>query len=350
MKIGIVQPVIGSIGGNDKVLDAMIKALDGNKVNIFTFSKPNKTFPDYVTVKVAIPKHIPLFGVYQRFVMPNYDYSKCDIVISATGYNVKTKKPLIIYDQNNIANDFNNVTPLKYQKGLWRLYYLPYKILCSGIKKNEHAYYVANSEYSSRNLCKLFHVSHIDVLYPAVDLKEFYSVTKKPQICVISRITPEKNLERTVSILNQTRYPCVIFGNVTKINQNFYKKLKRMCKSNVIILNDLSREKLIYLLAESRIIFTTSSETFGITTIEGIASHCIPIVPDNSAHPELVPFKELRFTTNNEAIKIINKAMEGTFASYFDVLSGSIEQYSHEKFKTKFLYLINNVIKQCLKK
>jgi len=73
-----VQPVVGSIGGNDMVLDSMLESLEGHKVTLFTFSKPNKKFTN-IKIKVKIPKNIPMFGIYQKFFMPQFNYSDCDI-------------------------------------------------------------------------------------------------------------------------------------------------------------------------------------------------------------------------------------------------------------------------------
>lgn len=343
MKVGIVQPVIGSIGGNDMVLDSMLESLIDHQVTLFTFSKPNKEFPN-IKVKVKIPKNIPMFGIYQKFFMPQFNYSDCDVIISATGYNVKTKKPLIIYDQNNLANDFNRKIPLKYQKGLWKLYYLPYKFLNKS-RINSHAHYVANSEYSARNISKLDGISSVDVIYPVVKLDKFYSLPKKPQVCVIARISPEKNLEEVIRILNHVRFPCIIFGNVTLSNERYFQKLKKMAKSNVKILRDFPRDKLRYILAESKIIFSASFETFGISTIEGIASGCIPVVPNNSAHPEVVPIHGLRYDTEAEAVHTIESAMMGSFSGT-GLLKAHINKYSFATFKTNFLNTIETVMKQ----
>ena len=77
---------------------------------------------------------------------------------------------------------------------------------------------------------------------------------------------------------------------------------------NVTLLKNIPRNKLVSILNRAKVYFHCSRETFGISIIEGIAAGCIPIVPDNSAHKETVPFEELRYRENdaNDAKNKIN--------------------------------------------
>ncbi len=267
--------------------------------------------------------------------MPQHDYSMCDVVISATAFPARTDKKLIIYDQNNLASTFiNRGIPDKYKHGLWKLYYLPYRLLN---KKNqkvlENAIYISNSKYSAR---ELFNASGIkaDVIYPAVEIDEFYELPKKEQICVVGRISPEKNLTYVIKILNKIDYPCIIFGNVTATNKSYYNRLKSMAKDHIKFEINKPRKDLIKLMAESKIIFSASKETFGITTIEGIASGCIPIAPNNSAHPETISDESLLYDSTKTAIELVERIIkEG-----YDVskLKDNMKNFTYEEFARKF--------------
>ena len=50
-------------------------------------------------------------------------------------------------------------------------------------------------------------------------------------------------------------------------------------------------------LGRARVYLHASKETFGIAVAEAVAAGCMPVVPDNSAHPETVPFAKLRYGT-----------------------------------------------------
>jgi glycosyltransferase involved in cell wall biosynthesis len=342
MKIGIVQPVVGSIGGNDNVLESLFEVFKKDQIKLFTFSKVTKSVPYNVKVYTKIPVNFPLLGIYQKFLMPQHDYSRCDVILDMTGYGVKTKLPLIIYDQNNLANSFNGVTPEKYKKGFWKLYYLPCKFLSKN-KQMPKAKYISNSLYSSKELYKASGITS-DIIYPCVNLEEFYSRDKQNQVCVIGRISPDKNLEQTITILNQIDYPCFIFGNVTTSNIPYLKKLKSFAHNHITFIINEPREKLLELLSQSKIFFSASKETFGIATVESIASGCVPIVPDNSANKEVVPLLGCRYESGLDAIHLINDVMDSDNEVILNILSDHIKNYTYDKFEKNFLYSIKQVM------
>src|SRR3990172_3947140 len=87
-------------------------------------------------------------------------------------------------------------------------------------------------------------------------------------------------------------------------------------------------------------------ENKGITIIESIAAGCIPIVPDNSAHIETVPFSELRYIPNNfnDATDKIKRAMKGEFNHLVESLQKTIAKYSKENFKKSFIDYIEKLL------
>lgn len=301
MKVGIVQPVIGSIGGNDMVLHSMIKALKGHDITLYTFSK---TEIDGVRVLYKAPIRIPFFGIYQKLLVPKFDMD--DDVIICMGCQVNSKKRTIIYDQNNMGS---NETPDKYKKGFWKYYYLPYNSLVKNNFAKSELYSV--SEYSA-NLLREKSGKDVKVIYPGVPLNEFYRKEKDIPICMVGRISPDKNLEYAITILNQIPAKCVIFGNVTTTNIPYFNKLKKMAKSHIQFQSG-NRDELKDVLARSKVYFSASKETFGISTVEAMASGCIPVVPDHSAHPEVVPYPELRY---GDCYNILCDAIDGLFDDY----------------------------------
>ena len=343
MKVGIVQSHVGVIGGNDAILTELIQVLKrGNhQITLFTFSKPPKEKFTDIKIESKIPIHFPLLGLYKNWFMPKFDYSNCEIILSMTGFNVKCNCPLIIYDQNNLGREFNKTyVPVKYKKGFWRLYYLPYKKFNKN-SINYKAKYISNSSYSAAMLNTV--ARNVHVIYPPVDIDSFYSANKETQICMIGRISPEKNLEFAIEVLNKIHHHSVIFGNVTNTNKPYYNKLKAMCESHVIIVANGSRVQLKELLAQSKIYFHTAEETFGISVVESIASGCIPIVPNNSAHPETVPPEELRYTQNNidSAVSKLYNAVAGNYDHRIDYLKKHVTQFNPEIFEQKILELVN---------
>lgn len=342
-KIGIVQISTGQVGGNDTVLRIIIKTLqrEGHTIILYTFSKPSKEFSN-VEIRSKIPVKMPFLGIYKKFMMPKFDYSECDILLSITGYtNIKTDKPLIIYDQNNLGFELQGKEiSIKYCKGFWKWYYKPYKFLSSRMQLPHNARYISNSIYSATNLAEVVK-SKISVIYPPVNISKYYTEEKKKQVCMLCRISPEKNLEFAIEVLNRVQVPCVIIGAVTNMTMPYFNKLQKMCEKHVIISPNISRQNLEHILAESKVFFHTAPETFGISVVEGAASGCIPIVPDNSAHSETIPVDEMRYTPNDldDAVNHVNNALNGNYDHRLDGLKKHIKKFDVEKFNEEIVKL-----------
>jgi glycosyltransferase involved in cell wall biosynthesis len=289
-----------------------------------------------------VPVSVPILGIYKKFFMPKFDYDECDVVFSITGYtNIKTVKPLYIYDQNNLGLELQDkVTSMKYTKGFWKWYYKPYKFLTKFIKLPPNAQYIANSIYSADNLAQNVKGA-INVIYPPVDTSKYHISQKKKQVCMLCRISPEKNLEFAIEVLNKIQAPCVIIGAVTNMTMPYFNRLQEMCEKHVIISPNISRNNLEHILSESKVFFHTAPETFGISVVEGIASGCIPIVPDNSAHNETVPMDELRYTPDviDDAVNHINNALHSNYDHRIDALLKHIDKFDIKKFDEEIVKL-----------
>ena len=83
-------------------------------------------------------------------------------------------------------------------------------------------------------------------------------------------------LESLPGLINQV----LELDNIIK-NGN-YKKIH--------LLKNMERSYLVEKMNTSKVYFHCSKETFGISIVESISAGCIPIVPNNSAHKETVPF------------------------------------------------------------
>ena len=312
MKIGIIHGFVGGGGGTEKTLLAIIEALVEHKhiVNLYTVSKPSIKISG-VKAYSTLPFHLPVFGLYQRYLESKLTEKATDddLLIQASGGLVlpqNKNQKIIIYCHHDFQKETEkDIT--KY-KGLWSLYYKPYYALNKKFIdqiNNENILLIANSKFTQESLRKKFD-KNSTVIYPPVELNTFQNnIVKEQNVVTISRYSQEKNIGFAIDVLCKIDTKYTVIGNTkTRVNELYFENLAAKLKGqkkqhDIFLLKNLERDRVIENLKKSKVYFHASPETFGITIIESIAAGCIPIVPDNSAHKETVPFAELRYEPNN---------------------------------------------------
>ena len=357
MNIGIIHGFIGGGGGTEKTLLTILEALEetNHNITLYTFSKPKLSFKKIV-VKSSIPISIPMFGLYQR-LMESKLISKAkneDIIIQTSGGFVvpeNLNQKIIVYCHSDFSNELEK--PITKYKGIWGKYYkIYYKKIKQSLEKinQENVLLISNSKYVQNSLEKI-HGKKSSLLYPPLDLSEFNgNLSKKSSLITVSRYSPEKNLEFLIDVIKNLPINSIIIGNTkTKSNEIYYNLLNSKIKkeshqSNILLLKNIPRKNLLTHLFESKVYFHTSPETFGLTIVEAISAGCIPIIPNNSAHMETVPFSELRYEPNNirDAQEKIKQALSGSFDNLIIPLKDSIQKYDKGQFKKSFISIIDS--------
>ena len=349
LNIGIVHGFVGGGGGTEQTLLSIIELLKekNHNVTLYTFSKPSTPI-DGISIKSILPFHLPLFGIYQRYSEKNLinKATKDDVIIYASGglaLPSDSTKQIIVYCHSDFQNELKkNMT--KY-RGLWSIYYKPFSKLNKSFEKlveKKNIHFVTNSKFTNSSIKHRYN-KNSTVIYPPVNLSEFKNSipTKKQHIVTLSRFSQEKNLEFALEVIKNIDTHYHLIGNTkTKSNQLYLNKLlskinKHKMESRINIFKNIPRTDIVRILQNSKVYFHSSPETFGISVIEGIASNCIPIVPDDSAHRETVPYKQLRYVPNDvvDATNKLTDALSGKYDDMLDPLTESIKQFDKEIFK-----------------
>ena len=356
MNIGIIHGFVGGGGGTENTIHAILNALEKTKHNVtlYTFSKP-KISSKKIKIKSSLPISISSFGLYQR-AMESKLISKAkneDVLIQTSGglgIPQSKNQKIIVYCHSDFSNELEN--PSTKYKGIWSLYYKPYYTMVKKFVENiqdSRIQLISNSKYVHDSIKTSFG-KNSEIVYPPVDLKEFSPRNKDDSVVTIGRFSEEKNLEFGINVMKGIYHEYNIIGNTkTKSNILYYEKLKSKIKKEnlkkVNLLKNISRNELVNTLNKAKVYFHPSSETFGITVIESISAGSIPIVPNDSAHLETVPFSELRYEPNNisDAQKKIQLALEGNFDQLIEPLTESVKKFDKENFKKSFLSIIDNL-------
>jgi glycosyltransferase involved in cell wall biosynthesis len=202
----------------------------------------------------------------------------------------------------------------------WRYYpfaarvQAPIAYLCERISLRKAKQIIAVSSKTKDDLVKRYGVPEamISMIRNAVDSEKFkppakprpYSAETKILMC--SRLEPRKNIPEALMALAElkdTSLRCDIIG--TGSQGKALMEISKRLKLDVRFLGQVSDQELPRHYAEADIfISTSSSEGFGLTVLEAMASGCAVIVSDISAHTEFVHHLKngLVYSNSNELI------------------------------------------------
>lgn len=204
---------------------------------------------------------------------------------------------------------------------------------------------IPNTESTARSYASLFGRASIErVVYPPVDLERFKALRGDPKadrVATTGRFSPEKNYEMAARVMRRvgTRWDAV--GNAKGPRQEKYlAELRGGAGPNMYFHVNANEDELDRVLGSARAYLHARPESFGIAVVEAMASGCVPIVPDNTAHPETVPFRELRYATEVEAVSKVKEALDGGHDRLLPDIARHIERFSVRAFQEAMLDII----------
>ena len=141
------------------------------------------------------------------------------------------------------------------------------------ITANRPDYYIANSEYISRRIKKIYNKEAI-VIYPPVDVNSFsVSNDKRGEYYITcSRMVPYKKVDLIVSAFAKTEKKLIVIGEGPD-----YDKIKRSKTDNVQLLGFVDKKEMIALLKEAKAFIFAAEEDFGIAPVEAQACG-VPVI------------------------------------------------------------------------
>lgn len=160
--------------------------------------------------------------------------------------------------------------------------------------------FIAISEYGKKIAFGNKYLDKIKVIYPPIAIENYRKTNfSKYNIITINRISPRKNYHDLIKMFNLVHKinPDIhldIVGGYESLYKDYYNEIvelvdKLSLNEYITFHGDVSEEKKIQLLSESRIYITTSKhEMFGITTAEAMASGLPIIAYNNTTTKEIV--------------------------------------------------------------
>jgi alpha-1,2-mannosyltransferase len=212
---------------------------------------------------------------------------------------------------------------------------------------------LTNSNFSKRAIDQYYGPTvNPTVIYPPVDVEKFRKIALRPgdrenMILVISRFSPDKQLENTIEIgkilINEIKIDAkiVLVGNIAAEDHQYLEDLKRLIReynldNNFTVEVGVSFEQLLELMRKSKVyLHPLAGEPFGISIVEAMSAGLIPVVPDEGGYTEFVP-EYYQFHTHQQAADVIGKiliASDNNMQAERTQLSESVSKFSTESYK-----------------
>lgn len=351
MKIGIFTPYLDSLGGGERYILTMAEYLSkkSHSVDIFWQDK---------AVKKKVLERLAIDLKRVSFV-ENFFYSKNNLLKKL---NLSRQYDLLIFlSDGSLPFSLAKKNIIHFQRPFINV---GGKSFFNQLKLKRFQRVIANSRFTKSFIDKEYAVS-ADVLFPPVDVEKFKSGKKRDLIISVGRFERFKKQKEMIKVFRQISprlagWEFCLIGGLLEGNKEYFEELKVIAqKASIRLLANISFDNLRKHYAEAKIYWHAAGfgedektnpaamEHFGITTVEAMASGCVPIVFDGGGQREVVndpkngflwkTSKELTDSTlrlaENELLrkKMSKKAIEKS------------KEFSKEKFCQRIDQLINSI-------
>jgi len=215
---------------------------------------------------------------------------------------------------------------------------------------------ITNSSFTKQQIVERWKRKEDDihVVYPVLNLEQFFSVEKKRQILTIGRffqVPDGNNKNHKVMIeafkrLDDPEAKLIIVGSIQ--DRQYYDECVELARNhNISFMHDVSQGMLIKLYAESKVYwhaagyeakYPSSMEHFGMVALEAMASKCLPIVHNSGGMPEsgAATWSDISILIEKTKVALDNQADSFAWPD--------LSKYSVENIKEQYIEIIEKPI------
>ena len=381
MKVGVIERYFMSSGGAERVTLSMLRMLagTGHETVLYTLRPPGEV-PEGIRVEVP-PwwRRRPTPPLASRYSVLHTDHAPlfymardCDVIIVSDwgvfmGRN-NAERVLFYFHSQLFPHAGAGASP-DYAGDTAYFSHLPDAAAAAtghkrGLKARVRARIVArrvgqladpkivlvpNSEFTRGRVERAFGRGAHGAVYPPVDVQGMARHAGGPRerrAATVGTFDPRKRHDASVRIAAAAGVPLdVVGGTLTPDHERVFRSLERGAAAaagggDVALHRNAARPRLEEIVGAAKVYLHACVEDFGISVVEGIAAGCVPIVPNNSAHVETVPFAELRYDGEKEAAEKVRAAADGRYDSYLPRLREHAKRFAEGEFHRRMLALV----------
>ncbi|MCX2582901.1 glycosyltransferase [Pedobacter sp. MR22-3] len=360
MKVAIIQEWLTTMGGSEKVVQAIAEiypqadifalVADNNLVKELGFENRKITTSLIQKMPFGLKKYktyLPLFP----FAIEQFDLREYDLIISSS--HAVTKGVLTNNEQLHITYCHS---PIRYAwdlhhqyleeeglgfglKGLLARYFLHRIRIWDFISSNRPDYYISNSNFIAKRIAKVYQ-QPATTIYPPIEIDDFkLEINKEDYYVTSSRMVPYKKIDLIVEAF--TKMPdrkLIVIGDGPDFN-----KIKAKAGKNIIFTGYLPFKALIEKLQKAKAFVFAAIEDFGMLPVEAQACGTPVIALGKGGSLETVVDGVTGVLFPYQTIASLMEGVSRFEQLTFDPLAirAHAETFGKELFKTKFEGFVN---------
>ena len=360
MKTALVYDRVNKWGGAERVLMALHEIFPDAPLYTAVYSSKNapwvKIFPKVIPsflqkIPFASSQH-EFLGTLTPLAFESFDFSKFDLVISVTSEAAKG-----IITRPSTLHICYMLTPTRYLWSAHDFYFkrppakfrfipffraiskVPVKYLkiWDKIAASRPDVVIGISTVVSQRI-KKYYGREAEVIFPPVETEKFRNSasSRKSFFLIVNRLVPYKRVDIAIKVFNKLGVPLIVVGKGTEET-----KLKRMAKSNIKFVGELTDAKLADYYRKCAALILPQEEDFGIVALEAQAAGA-PVIAFKAggALDTVIPGETGVFFEKQDAgslARAVKRFRSLTFEK--EKLKKNAERFSKENFKKNFLEL-----------
>ncbi len=356
MKVAIVHDYLNQYGGAEKVVEALHEVFPDAPVFTSIFL-PKRLPPIFSTIDVRpsfmqrlpfLDRHFKKYLPFYPYAIESLDLEGFDLVLSsssafAKGACAPEGACHICYCYSPMRFVWDRELYMS-QEEFSSFYKLVLPLILSRLEKwdikaiDRVNYFIGISQHIRKKI-KLIYQREADVIYPPVDLSEFYiSQRQDDYFMIVSRLNAYKRIDLVIDAFNLLSIPLAIIGTGPHEDA-----LKRRSKKNITFLGMVSQEELAGYLSRCRGLIFPGEEDFGIAPVEAMASGRPVIAFSKGGAKETLLDGVTGLFFNEQTVDSLIEAVNSFnhMEFYADKIRHHAEQFDKEMFKQKIKDYVN---------
>ncbi len=349
LKIGIYNPYFDSLGGGERYV--LTLAEHWSKTHDVSLFWDDKTI---------ITQAIDRFGLDVRtvHVVPNIFGSRRLVrkLIESSLYDL-----IFFLSDGSVPTTLARHNIIHFQVPFSRIAMHPWKA-------THYQQVVVNSEFTKNNLDKSITIP-VSVIYPPVGIEGFENKAKTKTIVSVGRFNALYSAKKQDVLIKtfiemkkakeMTGWKLILAGGCLPTDTAYVASLKNMAKGyDIEFFVNCSYRELQTLYGHASIYWHAAGfgetdpknmEHFGITTVEAMASGCIPVVYNGGGQPEIVIHKKTGYVwnTTKELERATYEAMKPTSANKKIIAEAKkeVSRFSTDTFNKQYDLLLQSLCK-----